>query len=159
MLYADKYNLWLVEKNTIISALNHYEGNRTHAAKDLGITVRTIRSKLHEYDMAGYLLNHSGMKVERMKRYWATWETPTECFLPMTYPPTPAIKGWWKIETNDTGEAILCAVVDADGIKDAKAQIIYDWPEATSFNFCNMKSTSWMPSKKYILEKWMKERL
>ena len=37
------------EKVLIMRALDHTEGNRTHAAKMLGISVRTLRNKLHEY--------------------------------------------------------------------------------------------------------------
>jgi two-component system response regulator FlrC len=37
------------EKVLIDRALNHTEGNRTHAAKILGISVRTLRNKLNEY--------------------------------------------------------------------------------------------------------------
>ena len=37
------------EKMLIMRALDHTEGNRTHAAKMLGISVRTLRNKLHEY--------------------------------------------------------------------------------------------------------------
>lgn len=37
------------EKVLIMRALDHTEGNRTHAAKVLGISVRTLRNKLNEY--------------------------------------------------------------------------------------------------------------
>ena len=37
------------EKLLIQQALTHTEGNRTHAAKVLGISVRTLRNKLNEY--------------------------------------------------------------------------------------------------------------
>jgi two-component system response regulator FlrC len=37
------------EKVLIAKALDHTEGNRTHAAKLLGISVRTLRNKLNEY--------------------------------------------------------------------------------------------------------------
>ncbi len=37
------------EKMLIMRALDHTEGNRTHAAKVLGISVRTLRNKLNEY--------------------------------------------------------------------------------------------------------------
>ncbi len=38
-----------VEKNVIFQALDHTNDNRTHAAKLLGISVRTLRNKLNEY--------------------------------------------------------------------------------------------------------------
>jgi two-component system response regulator FlrC len=37
------------EKGLIARALQQTEGNRTHAAKMLGISVRTLRNKLNEY--------------------------------------------------------------------------------------------------------------
>lgn len=38
-----------MEKKMIMRALDNQKGNRTHAAKILGISVRTLRNKLHEY--------------------------------------------------------------------------------------------------------------
>jgi two-component system response regulator FlrC len=38
-----------MEKRMIFQALDHHHGNRTHAAKVLGISVRTLRNKLNEY--------------------------------------------------------------------------------------------------------------
>jgi two-component system response regulator FlrC len=38
-----------MEKRMIFHALDNNKGNRTHAAKVLGISVRTLRNKLHEY--------------------------------------------------------------------------------------------------------------
>ena len=42
-----------VEKRHILTALEHCHGNRTHAAKALGISVRTLRNKLNEYNIKG----------------------------------------------------------------------------------------------------------
>lgn len=39
-----------VEKELILSTLNYCGGNRTHAADILGISIRTLRNKLKEYD-------------------------------------------------------------------------------------------------------------
>jgi len=38
-----------IEKHHIFAALERCGGNRTHAAKILGISIRTLRNKLHEY--------------------------------------------------------------------------------------------------------------
>lgn len=43
-----------VERELIIDTLSHCLGNRTHAANILGISIRTLRNKLHEYVEAGY---------------------------------------------------------------------------------------------------------
>jgi len=39
-----------VEKEVILKTLEKLEGNRTHTAKVLGISIRTLRNKLHEYE-------------------------------------------------------------------------------------------------------------
>jgi DNA-binding NtrC family response regulator len=38
-----------MEKSLILKALEKTSGNRTYAAKILGISIRTLRNKLHEY--------------------------------------------------------------------------------------------------------------
>ncbi len=42
-----------IERNVILEALKHYTGNRTHTAKALGISIRTLRNKLAEYRVMG----------------------------------------------------------------------------------------------------------
>jgi two-component system response regulator FlrC len=42
-----------IEKRHILSALERSKGNRTHAAKMLGISIRTLRNKLNEYNYKG----------------------------------------------------------------------------------------------------------
>lgn len=51
--------LWAAEKALILKALNRTNGNRTHAAKTLGISVRTLRNKLQEYRVAGWVEGQS----------------------------------------------------------------------------------------------------
>ncbi len=41
-----------LEKRQILLVLERSNGNRTHAAKKLGISIRTLRNKLHEYGAA-----------------------------------------------------------------------------------------------------------
>ena len=38
-----------VERELILATLRTTQGNRTHAATILGISIRTLRNKLHEY--------------------------------------------------------------------------------------------------------------
>ncbi|MBU1196465.1 MAG: sigma-54 dependent transcriptional regulator [Proteobacteria bacterium] len=46
---AEPVSLKTMEQKMIYKTLDQTEGNRTHAAKILGISVRTLRNKLHEY--------------------------------------------------------------------------------------------------------------
>jgi len=41
--------LWEAERNLILGTLENLNGNRTHAAKSLGVSIRTLRNKLKEY--------------------------------------------------------------------------------------------------------------
>jgi DNA-binding NtrC family response regulator len=50
---ADFPPLSEVEKRHILAALEQSKGNRTHAAKVLGISIRTLRNKLNEYNYRG----------------------------------------------------------------------------------------------------------
>jgi two-component system response regulator FlrC len=40
-----------LEKNHILTTLDKCGGNRTHAARKLGISIRTLRNKLNEYGL------------------------------------------------------------------------------------------------------------
>lgn len=42
-----------IERNVILDALKFHDGNRTHTAKALGISIRTLRNKLAEYRVLG----------------------------------------------------------------------------------------------------------
>jgi two-component system response regulator FlrC len=46
-----RLNLKSLERDTIIRALAHWDGNRTRASESLGISVRTLRNKIREYDL------------------------------------------------------------------------------------------------------------
>ena len=46
--------LWEIEKQAIIAALDKFKGNRTKAADTLGIGRRTLQNKLKSYGMADY---------------------------------------------------------------------------------------------------------
>jgi len=54
-----------MEKRMIWQALRDHKGNRTHAAEVLGISVRTLRNKLHEYQQeTGHENSIPGSEVE-----------------------------------------------------------------------------------------------
>ncbi|HUG62250.1 MAG TPA: sigma-54 dependent transcriptional regulator [Methylomirabilota bacterium] len=49
-----------VERELILDTLDHCLGNRTHAARILGISIRTLRNKLNEYTDAGVTVPEPG---------------------------------------------------------------------------------------------------
>jgi two-component system, response regulator FlrC len=49
-----------VERDLILDTLDHCRGNRTHAARILGISIRTLRNKLNEYDADGVAVPEPG---------------------------------------------------------------------------------------------------
>ncbi len=51
-----------VEQDLILDTLDHCVGNRTHAAKILGISIRTLRNKLNEYAQAGVTVPDPGQR-------------------------------------------------------------------------------------------------
>ena len=54
-----------VERHLILDTLAYCHGNRTHAAKILGISIRTLRNKLNEYARAGIVIPQPGQKPQR----------------------------------------------------------------------------------------------
>jgi two-component system response regulator HydG len=47
--YDPSLTLHELERRYIVEALKHFEGNKTQAANALGITIKTLYNKLHEY--------------------------------------------------------------------------------------------------------------
>ena len=45
-----------IEKSVILEALQYHSVNRTHTAKSLGISIRTLRNKLADYRRLGIMV-------------------------------------------------------------------------------------------------------
>lgn len=50
------FNLNKIARDTIIQYLIYHDGNRTKAAKDLGIAVRTLRNLIVKYTNEGHFI-------------------------------------------------------------------------------------------------------
>ena len=51
---SSELNVQAVEKELLVRALKECDGNRTAAAKKLGISRRTMHRKLHEFHLEGF---------------------------------------------------------------------------------------------------------
>jgi DNA-binding NtrC family response regulator len=58
--FAEGVTLAEIEQQVILSALDEYDGNRTHASQTLGISVRTLRNRLREYRQQGISIPEPG---------------------------------------------------------------------------------------------------
>lgn len=45
-----------IEQNVILDALKYHQGNRTHTARALGISIRTLRNKISDYRKSGIMV-------------------------------------------------------------------------------------------------------
>lgn len=61
--YDPSITLGELEKRYILKALNHFDGNKTQAAQALGITIKTLYNKLHEYGEFERFAVHSRPKI------------------------------------------------------------------------------------------------
>ena len=53
-----------VERELILSSLDHYGGSRTYAAKVLGISIRCLRNKINRYAARGIAVPPPGRREE-----------------------------------------------------------------------------------------------
>ena len=94
-----------------------------------------------------------------MRRFWISWIQKTEDERPLSFPPNPAILGWWCSGYDGLGNPILCAAVQASDQDEAERAIGIDWPEnERSSRFFEERATDWIPGDRFPLSDWMKER-
>ena len=48
-----------IERELVLQTLARFDGNRTHAARVLGLSVRTLRNKIRQYSAEGSDVPHS----------------------------------------------------------------------------------------------------
>jgi len=61
---AAPVSIWEMERDLILRTLERVKGNRTHAAKLLEISIRTLRNKLREYrQIEGGTANSTGQRL------------------------------------------------------------------------------------------------
>jgi hypothetical protein len=97
--------------------------------------------------------------MSERKRFWISWVQDTDDYRPVSYPPNKAVLGWWWSGTTPNGYS-LCAVVEANSLEDAVSKVLIDWPEISGDNlrFCDQRGSSYVPSDRFVMEDWMKER-
>lgn len=96
---------------------------------------------------------------EGTKRFWASWIVSDDDYRPLTYPPNPAILGWWCSGYDAADNAILCGLVEAHSIASAKGAILRDWPGVT-WRFFEPKPPDFtVASDRFQLSDWMKTRM
>ncbi len=67
--YDPSVKLHEIEKRYILKALNHFQGNKTQASNALGITIKTLYNKLHEYgEFEKYAVHSKPIKSSVAKR-------------------------------------------------------------------------------------------
>lgn len=96
-----------------------------------------------------------------MFRYWVSWVQETKDYRPVDYPPNRKILGWWCSGSDSDEHAILCAVVEAKSMPEARDAVYIDWPEATEntdWRFFEEKPVDFIPGDRFPLSDWMESR-
>jgi hypothetical protein len=57
-----------LERECILARLSDYDGNRTHTAKSLGISIRCLRNKLQAYSQLGIEVRPPRTRLETLSR-------------------------------------------------------------------------------------------
>lgn len=96
----------------------------------------------------------------KKKRYWCSWEQPTEDYRPLTFPPNKGVLGWWNSGSVE-GYWTIVALVEARHEDEAFLIIEKDWPEIVQWRFIEEINKDWRPNDRFVIEKgsWIEERI
>lgn len=96
-----------------------------------------------------------------MNRYWVSWYQPTDDERPITFPPNPAILGWWCTGEKGDGSAFtICALVRALSPQEAQQAVLTDWPEVAEYRFFSQVESGWKPPEdRFPRSSWMLPRM
>ena len=68
-LHEDRQSLADIERDYILETLAQCQGNRTHTAKILKISVRSLRMKLQNYSLSGIAVVGPGKVEENVRDF------------------------------------------------------------------------------------------
>jgi hypothetical protein len=89
-------------------------------------------------------------------RFWLSWPQPTPDFRPLTDPPDSRVIGWWCSGYDCHDTAILCALVCAANLGEAKSAVRVSWPEAPSrgqsWRIEDEHAPDWVPGDRFPMD-------
>ena len=91
-------------------------------------------------------------------RFWVSWIQQTCDHRPLTYPPNDGILGWWCSGYDASGDAVLCAVIEAEDADAVRSVVVRDWPEASVWRCFEPRDCDWKPNDRFPLADWMRLR-
>jgi hypothetical protein len=94
-----------------------------------------------------------------LKRWWMSWIVEENDYRPLTFPPNPAILGWWCTGEDAEGRNMLCGLVEATNLYRARQAVLKDWP-GIAWRFVSRRENSYViSSDRFPLSDWMKKRM
>lgn len=98
--------------------------------------------------------------MNRFKRFWLSWNEKNEDVRPLTFPPNPAVLGWWCTgEAGDDSYSTMVAWVEARNESEAKVAVLKDWPGNHEWRFVEECALDWFPNERFPLSDWSKKRI
>ena len=89
-------------------------------------------------------------------RFWVSWIQPTEDHRPVRFPPAKML-GWWCSGEDASGNATLCALLDANSEQAAKDILAFNWPETRyieDWRIWDRMADDYVPGDRFPLSDW-----